>query len=160
MNINITLFGQMITFAIFVFVTMKFIWPNLNKALEDREHKIMQGLQAAEKGQQKLKMAEDFVKRKEAETKLHCAQLLMEAKHQAEKILESAIIQANDKKKEIIASGNTELEKKHFKLVQDLKKQLATLITLGAEKILDTHLDDAEHNHIILDISNKLYGTK
>ena len=57
MNINITLFGQMITFAIFVFVTMKFIWPNLNKALEDREHKIMQGLQAAEKGQQKLKMA-------------------------------------------------------------------------------------------------------
>ena len=160
MNINITLFGQMITFAIFVFVTMKFIWPNLNKALEDREHKIMQGLQSAEKGQQKLKMAEDFVKRKEAETKLHCAQLLMEAKHQAEKILESAIIQANDKKKEIIASGNAELEKKHFKLVQDLKRQLATLITLGAEKILDTHLDEAEHNQIIIDISNKLYGTK
>lgn len=160
MNINITLFGQMITFAVFVVITMKYIWPSIMQALADRENKIMQGLQAAEKGEQKLKTAEEFVKRKEAETKLHCAKMIMEAKKQSEKIIETAITQANSKKQEIIESGNIEIERKYLKLVQSLKEQLATLITLGTEKILEKKLDVVEHQHIIVEISNKLYGRK
>lgn len=160
MNLNITLFGQIITFAVFVIITMQYIWPYLMQALVDRENKIMQGLQAAEKGEQKLKTAEELAKRKEAETKLHCAKMIMEAKKQAEKIIDLAVQQANSKKQEIIDSGNIEIERKHAQLIQGLKEQLANLITLGTEKILEKRLDVVEHQHIIVEISNKLYGRK
>jgi len=160
MNINATLFGQMITFAIFVWFTMKFIWPYLIKALAERENKIIQGLQAAEKGQQKLNMAEDFAKRKEAETKQYCMQLVVEAKKQAIHIMDLAVAQAKTKKEEIISSGRIELEREQLKLKQDLKEHLAQLIVIGAEKILENHLDQAKHQNILLEVSNKLYGTK
>ncbi len=160
MNINVTLFGQMFTFAILVWVTMKFIWPYLMKALVERENKIIQGLQAAEKGQQKLNMAEEFAKRKEAETKQYCIQLVGEAKKQAAHIMELAVVQAKSKKEEIIASGRIELTKEQLKLKQDLKEHLAKLIVIGAEKILESHLDSTKHQSILLEVSNKLYGTK
>ena len=160
MNINVTLFGQMITFAIFVWFTMKFIWPYMIKALTDRENKIIQGLQAAEKGQQKLNTAEEFAKRKEAETKQYCVQLIAEAKKQAVHIMDLAVVQAKTKKEEIIVSGRVELEKEQLKLKQDLKEHLAQLIIIGAEKVLENHLDQTEHQNILLEVSNKLYGTK
>lgn len=159
MNINLTLLGQMITFAIFIWVTMKFIWPNLIKALNDREDKIINGLQAAEKGQQKLAIAEEFAKRKENETKQNCFRMIAEAKKQAEHIIEAAIIQANIKKEEIIMDGNRELEQNRLKVMQELKEKLAQLIIIGAQQIIEQHLDQTQHQRILLELSNKLYGT-
>jgi F-type H+-transporting ATPase subunit b len=159
MNINLTLLGQMITFAIFIWVTMKFIWPNLIKALNDREDKIINGLQAAEKGQQNLAIAEEFAKRKENETKQNCFRMIAEAKKQAEHIIEAAIIQANIKKEEIIMDGNRELEQNRLKVMQELKEKLAKLIIIGAQQIIEQRLDQTEHQRILLELSNKLYGT-
>lgn len=160
MNINITLFGEMITFAILVWITMKFIWPNLMTVLTERENKISQGLQAAEKGQQKLVMAEAFAKRREEETKRRCTYLLAQAKKQAEQIVETAVIQAASKKEEIIQSGYLELEKIKLKLIDELKGHLSQLIIVGAEKILESNLDPEKHQQILLEISDRFYGTK
>lgn len=161
MNINATIFGQMITFAIFVWVNMKFIWPKLNTALIKRERKISQGLQAAEQGQHKLQMAETFAKNKEAETKKYCAQLINEAKKQAEHILELAVIQAKNKGDEIIKEAHINIEKEQIKLQKALKDHLADLIIYGAEKIITDHLNlnKEQHKHILLNITNNMYDT-
>lgn len=160
MNINVTIFGQMITFAIFVWINMKFIWPKITSAITDRENKILQGLQAAEQGQQQLKMAEKFAKQKEAETKKYCSQLIGEAKKQAEQLLELAVIQAKNKGDEIIAAAHINIKKEQIKLQKALQDHLSDLIISGAEKIIEAHIDKEQHKHILLDINNKMYGTK
>ncbi len=160
MNINATLFGQMITFAIFVWISMKFIWPKIMDVLTERENKILLGLQAAEQGQQKLHMAEKFVKNKEAETKKYCSQLIAEAKKQAEQLLELAVIQAKTKGDEVLEDAHINIKKEQLKLQKDLKEHLADLIIMGAEQIIETHLDKEQHQRILLDISNKIYDTK
>ena len=101
-------------------------------------------------------MAEDLAHRKEAETKQRCMQLVAEAKKQAAKIVELAVIQAKTKKDEIIASGYVDLEKEQLKVKQALREHLAELIVVGAEKILEKELNQTLHQDILLDISNKL----
>ena len=160
MNINATIFGQMITFGIFVWINMKFIWPKITSVLTERENKILQGLQAAEKGEQKLNTAKRLAKEKEAETKKYCAQMIAEAKKQAEQLLELAVIQAKQKSEEIIKNAEIDIKKEHIKLQKALQDRLADLIIYGAEKIIETHLDKQQHNNILVDISNKIYGAK
>jgi F-type H+-transporting ATPase subunit b len=160
MNINATIFGQMITFGIFVWINMKFIWPKIMSVLTERENKILQGLQAAEQGVQKLDASKRAAKEKEAETKKYCAQMIAEAKKQAEQLLELAVIQAKQKGEEIIKNTHLDIQKEHIKLQKALQEHLADLIISGAEKIIETRLDKQQHNNILIDISNKIYGAK
>lgn len=160
MNINATIFGQMITFGIFVWINMKFIWPKIMSVLTERENKILQGLQAAEQGEQKLNAAKQAAKEKEAETKKYCTQMIAEAKKQAEQLLELAVIQAKQKGDEIIKNAHIDIKKEHIKLQKALQDHLADLIIYGAEKIIETRLDKQQHNNILIDISNKIYGAK
>ena len=85
--------------------------------------------------------------------------MIAEAKKQAEHIIEAAIIQANIKKEEIIMDGNRELEQNRLKVMQELKEKLAQLIIIGAQQIIEQHLDQTQHQRILLELSNKLYGT-
>lgn len=160
MNINATIFGQMITFGIFVWITMQFIWPKIMSILTARENIILEGLQAAEQSQQKLQQAKTLAKDKEAETRKYCAQLITEAKKQAEQILELSVIQAKHKGDEIIKNAHIDIQKEHIKLQKAMQDRLADLIISGAEKIIEIRLDQEQHNNILRDISNKLYGTK
>ncbi len=160
MNINATIFGQMITFGIFVWITMQFIWPKIMSVLTARENIILEGLQAAEQSQQKLQQAKTLAKDKEAETRKYCAQLITEAKKQAEQILELSVIQAKHKGDEIIKNAHIDIQKEHIKLQKAMQDRLADLIISGAEKIIEIRLDQEQHNNILRDISNKLYGTK
>lgn len=157
MDLNATIFGQMITFAIFIWINTKFIWPKILSALNERENKILSGLQAAEQGQQKLQQAEEFNKQKELETKKYCNLLIVEAKKQAEQILELAIIQAKNKGDEIINNAQLQIQKEKTKLETQLKNNFVDLIIKSTEKIIETHLEQEQHKKIIMNISNKIY---
>lgn len=157
MHINATIFGQMITFSIFVWVNIKFIWPKILLILNERENKILSGLQAAEQGQLKLKQAEEFYKQKEVETKQYCNLLIMEAKQQAEQILELAIIQAKNKGDEIINDVQVQIQQEKLKIEQELKNNLIDLIIKSTSKIIETSLEPEQHKKIIINISKQIY---
>ena len=157
MDLNATIFGQMITFAIFIWINTKFIWPKILSILNERENKILSGLQAAEQGQQKIQQAEEINKQKELETKKYCNLLIVEAKKQAEQILELAIVQAKNKGDEIINNAQLQIQKEKIKLETQLRNNLVDLIIKSTEKIIETHLKQEQHQQIIIDISNQIY---
>jgi F-type H+-transporting ATPase subunit b len=142
MNINATLFGQMITFAIFVWFTVKFVWPLLHKALETRKQRIADGLQAAEKGHRDLELAEH-----------KAAEMLKDAQQEIEKALAQShkegdtIIQQAKQKALALNQHERDVMKTEFKqhqqqLKTQLQTQTASLVIDCAEKFIKQKFDE------------------
>lgn len=121
MNLNLTLFGQMITFALFVFVTMRYVWPPMQKALEERRAKIAEGLEAAERGKHELELAQHRI-----------TDQLRESKHQAAMILE----QANQKAARIIEEGKETARSEGHRLVEIAKAEIVQEYQAAREKLM------------------------
>lgn len=149
MDINATLLVQMITFALFVWFTMRFVWPPISKALEDRQATITNGLAAAERGQRELELA-----------KLRVSELLKEAKEQSASILERSNKQAaqliEDAKNQAKAEGEKQLSLAKEQLAQEvnqakdvLRQQVAALAVMGAEKLIEKNFDEAANQGLI-----------
>lgn len=156
MDINATLFGQMITFAIFVWFTMKVVWPILEQQLEERKKRIADGLVAAEKGHQLLKDAEKEIKERLVETKNHAEQIIAEAERQSLEIIEEARQQALKEREDIVNSGNAEVAQAIHKAKSDLQKQLAGLVISGAEKIIKRSVNENDHQELLADLIKDL----
>lgn len=156
MDINATLFGQMITFAIFVWFTMKVVWPILEQQLEERKKRIADGLVAAEKGHQLLKDAEKEIKERLVETKNHAEQIIAEAERQSLEIIEEARQQALKEREDIVNSGNAEVAQAIHKAKSDLQKQLAGLVISGAEKIIKRSVNENDHQELLTDLIKDL----
>lgn len=150
MNLNVTLFGQMITFAFFVWFTMKYIWPPMLKALEDRKQKIADGLAAAERGKHELELAKQKSIELLHEAKIQAAHIIEETHKRAAQLLEEAKDSAQNESKRLLAAGSAEIEREKNKARQELKGQIAKLAMTGAEKIL-AHNIDAAANSALLD---------
>ncbi|USE36244.1 F0F1 ATP synthase subunit B [Endozoicomonas sp. SCSIO W0465] len=156
MNLNATLIGQSIAFAFFVWFCMKYVWPPLTKALSDRQQKIADGLAAADKAEKDLAQANDKV-----------AELLKEARAEAQGIIESANKRANqivdDAKQQARAEGNrlkaaaaAEIEQEANRAREALRSQVASLAVAGAERILGEHLDEAANSKLVDDLAAEL----
>ena len=149
MDLGPTLFGQMITFAIFVWFTMKFVWPLLEVALEERKKKIADGLAAAEKGHEELALANEKTKRKLKKTKEHCHFLILEAEKQREKIIEKAKIEARQERDDMLASGKIQLVQATHLAKMELQTQLAEIVVKGAEQLLKRSIKEADHTQLL-----------
>lgn len=149
MDLGPTLFGQMITFAIFVWFTMKFVWPLLEVALEERKKKISDGLAAAEKGHEELALANEKAKRKLKKTKEHCHFLILEAEKQREKIIEKAKIEARQERDDMLASGKIQLVQATHLAKMELQTQLAEIVVKGAEQLLKRSIKEADHTQLL-----------
>lgn len=150
MEINLTLIVQMLVFAAFVLFTMKFVWPPLAKALEERQDKIADGLAAAERGRKELELAQHRIKDDLKQAKAQTAEILEKANKRAAQILEEAKEAA---KKE--AQVQAKIAQEHLALQvsqakEELRKQVAQLAVTGAEKILNKEID-AKANSALLD---------
>src|SRR5579862_2246838 len=106
MDLNATLLGQMITFALFVWFTMAIIWPILSKQLDERKKTIADGLAAGEEGRRMLASAEEAANAKIQEAKMHCYKLLEEADQEATAILENARMQTRKERDDIFGGGH------------------------------------------------------
>lgn len=149
MNINATLLGQLFTFAILVWFTMRYVWPPIAKAMYEREKKIAAGLEAAERSKQELEMAEQTVMGMIREAKIEAAQILEQANKKSVKVLEEAKEHAREEQKRIIALAQEEISREVSRTKEELKKQLAHLAIAGAEKIIRHQLDPAKQQALL-----------
>jgi F-type H+-transporting ATPase subunit b len=149
MELNLTLLGQMITFGIFIWFTMRFVWPMLESALDERKKKITDGLAAAEKGHKTLEKAEDQVKHALNESKVRCAQIIEDANKQATQILEEAKVQAQREHNDIVEAGHANVKQAMNQARTELQTQVANIVVLGAEKILARSVNADDHREML-----------
>lgn len=156
MDINLTLLGQTIAMVVFVWFTMKFIWPHVMNAIEERQTKIADGLAAAERGQQSLDSAKE-----------EAAAIVGEARKQASGILDQAHARAN----EIVAEGKAEgarererqlqaaraeIEQEANRAREELRGQVSAIAVASAEKILMREIDPRTHEDILTRLAAEL----
>jgi F-type H+-transporting ATPase subunit b len=155
-HINATLFGQMITFAIFVWFTMRIIWPMLSSALMERKKRIADGLAAAEQGNKILSEAEEKARAKIQEAKQHCYKIIEEADLEVVDMIAKGRAQAQKERDEIIASAMSDLARAVKQAKADLQDQVAALIVIGAEKILERSINPEDHKQMLNSLAKKL----
>lgn len=156
MDLNATLLGQMITFAIFVWFTMRVVWPLLNSQLEARKQTIADGLAAGEQGRKVLAGAQQESQQKINEARQQAAKIIAEADHQASMILEQAREQARKESADIVAAGHVAVDNALKKARKDLQSQVAEIAIMGAEKILQRSITPADHEQALRDLAKNL----
>ncbi|SFA94823.1 F0F1 ATP synthase subunit B [Azotobacter beijerinckii] len=156
MNMNLTLFGQTIAFAIFVWFCMKYVWPPLTQAMQERQKKIAEGLDAAGRAQQDLKLAQEKVSNTLRETREQAAEIIELANKQANVIVEEAKEQARAEGERLIAGAKAEIEQEVNRAKDALRTQVAALAILGAEKILESKVDTKAHNKLVEKLASQL----
>lgn len=156
MNINMTFFGQMITFAILIWFTMKFIWPPLNKAIEERQQKIAEGLAAAEQSQKNLAQAQQSVDAELRAARTKANEIIEQAHQRANQIIDQAkndaIAEANRQK----SAAEAEIAAASNRAREELRKQVSTLAVTGAEKLLKREIDANAHKALLDELAAQL----
>lgn len=156
MNFNATLIGQIIAFAVFVWFTMKFVWPLLLKQMQDRETRIADGLAAADKGQQALIDAERRRVELVNEGKHQSADIVNSAQKRGDEILEESKSNAKSEAERLILAAKAEIDRERSQARENLKREVAVLALAGAEQILMREVDKNAHNAILAKVSSEL----
>jgi len=155
-NINLTLFGQTIAFAIFVWFCMKFVWPPITAAMQARQKKIAEGLDAAGRAQRDLQLAQEKAAQTLRETKEQAAEILDKANKTANAIVEEAKQQARSEGERLLASAKAEIDVEVNRAKDQLRAQVAALAVAGAEKILESSVDAKAHNDLVAKLASQL----
>ena len=156
MNINATLFLQAIVFAILVWFTMKFVWPPITKALDERAEKIAAGLAAADKAKSELSSANKRVEEELAKSKGESAVRLADAERRAQGMIEEAKAKATAEGSKIIAAAKVEAEQQTVKARESLREQVAALAVKGAEQILRKEVNATVHADLLSRLKTEL----
>lgn len=149
MNINATLFLQAIVFAILVWFTMRYVWPPLTKALDERALKIAEGLSAADKAKAELAGANRQVEQQLSAARTDAAQRLADAERLAQSMIEEAKSKASDEGAKIVAAARAEAEQESVKAREALRSEVAALAVKGAEQILQREVDATVHADLL-----------
>jgi F-type H+-transporting ATPase subunit b len=156
MNINATLFVQLVVFFIGAWVTMKYIWPPLIKSLEERQKKIADGLAAAERGNRSLDEAQRHIAKLEADARASGAARAAEAEKQAAAIVEAAKKDAEAERARILAQAKVDAEQEMARAKNALRDQVAVLAIAGAEQILKREVNAQVHADLLGQLKAKL----
>ena len=149
MNINLTLIAQLVSFAVFVWFTMRFVWPPLVQAMDERKAKIADGLAAAERGAHEQELAEKRAAETIAQAKQQAAEIKANAEKQASMIDEEAKNKAQEEGSRQLAAAQAEIEQETNKAREQLRGKVAELAVVGAEKILRKEIDANAHKDIV-----------
>jgi len=155
-NFNATLIGQIISFAVFVWFTMKFVWPLLLKQMQDRETRIADGLAAADKGQQALVDAEKRRAELVNQGKYQAADIVNQAQKRGDEIMEESKMNAKSEVERLILAAKSEIDRERSQARENLKRDVAVLALAGAEQILLREVDKNAHNEILAKVSSQL----
>jgi len=148
-SINATLIIQMIVFLLLVAFTMKFVWPPIVKALDERAAKIADGLSAADKAKAELSAANTRVEQQLSAARDDAAKRLADAERLAQQIVEEAKGKANEEGAKIIAAAKAEAEQEAVKAREALREQVAGLAVKGAEQILRREVNAGVHAELL-----------
>ena len=156
MNINATLFGQAIAFAMFVYFCLKFVWPPIVNALREREKQIADGLESASRAEKDLELARKSAAEKLREAKDQASDLVAHAHKRAAGIVDEAKEQANEERAKILAAAKAEIEQESNRAREELRTAVSTLALEGAGKILQREVDAKAHADLLDDLVKQL----
>lgn len=149
MNINLTLFGQMVTFAFFVWFCMKFVWPAIINVMEERQKKIADGLDAADRAMRDLELAQNKATDQLKEAKQEAAGIIDSANKRASQIVEEAKEQARVEGDRLKTAAQAEIEQEVNRAKEELRAKVASLALAGAEKILEGSINDQVNRDLV-----------
>lgn len=156
MNINATLIGQSIAFFIFVVFCMRFVWPPLVAAISDRQRKIADGLNAAEKAKADLVSAQHTVEQELTVAKAKAATIIEQANKTASNMIEEAKIQAQTEGERIRQQARDSIDQEIHQARENLRSQVAELSVMGAEKILQEKVNQETHASMLNQLAARL----
>ena len=149
MNMNATLIGQLIAFAVFVIFCMKYVWPPLLAAIEERQKTIADGLEASARAEKDLELAQKRATEQLRDAKQQAAEIIEQAKKRANQLVDEETQRGHAEREKIINQGYAEIEAERNRAKEDLRKQVAALAVVGAERILQREIDAAAQDDIV-----------
>ncbi|WP_025733257.1 F0F1 ATP synthase subunit B [Carnimonas nigrificans] len=149
MNINLTLIGQIITFVIFVWFCMKYVWPPISGALAEREKKISEGLNAADRAREELERAKAEAEQILRETREEASHIVEQARSRSNKMVEEARENARAEGQRMIDNAHSEIEQELQSAKAALRAQVSSLAVRGAERILESSVDEKQHADLL-----------
>jgi F-type H+-transporting ATPase subunit b len=155
-NLNATLFVQFVVFFIFVGVTMKFVWPPVMKALDERAERIANGLAAADRGKAEMAAAEKRIAAELAATRDESAKRIADAEKRAAAIIEDAKQTASSEAARIVEAAKADAEQQVTRAREELRGQVAALAVAGAEQILKREVNAAAHADLLNRLATEL----
>ena len=156
MNINLTLIGQLVTFVVFVWFTMKFVWTPIMGALDARRKEIADGLAAAERGQHEQELAKERAKEELHAAKQQAAEIVNQAHKRANEIVEEAKNDAKAEGDRILTAAQAEIEQEVNRSREALREKVAVLVISGAEKVLQKEINADVHKDVVENIAGQI----
>lgn len=156
MNLNATLLAQTVVFFILAVFTMKFVWPPLIRALDERQKKIADGLAAAERGRQDLQSAEARALDIEKKARERANEIIAAAEKRAAAMVEEAKVNAKAEADRVTAGAQAEIAQSAQRARDELRRSVASLAVAGAEKILRREVDQKAHAAMLAELEKEL----
>jgi len=156
LDINLTLIGQTIAMIVFVWFCMKFIWPPILNAIEERQEQIAEGLAAAEKGQDKLLQAQAEADEIVADARKQATSILDQAHARANEIVAEGKSDGVKERERQLTAAKAEIEQEANKAREELRGQVSAIAIASAEKILRREIDDKAHEDILGKLAQEL----
>ena len=156
MNITATLIGQSITFLLFVFFCMKYVWPPLLSVMEAREKRIADGLDAADRASKDLELAKNKVVEQLKEAKTQAASIVEQANKRASQIIDEAKGKAEEAADQLKAAAHAEIDREVSQAREKLRGQVAHLVLVGTEKVLGEKVDAKSHTAMLDKLASEL----
>jgi F-type H+-transporting ATPase subunit b len=156
MEINATLLGQLITFIVLVGFTMKFVWPPIIKAIQDRQARIADGLSAAERGVHELELAQHKSLEILKDAKIQAADVLEQANRRAGRIIDEAKERAREEGEKLIEIAQGEIAQETLSAKLALRDDIAHIVVKGAEKIIQQKIDPKANEHLFHQLLNEI----
>jgi F-type H+-transporting ATPase subunit b len=156
MNLNLTLVAQAITFTVFIWVTVKFIWPYMLRAIEARQKTIADGLAAAEQGKRSLEVSSRQADEEVKKARERAAEVLAQAERRAAQMVEEAKNAAREEGNREKAAAKAEIEQEVTRAREHLRDHVASLAVAGAERILRREVDAKAHAELLDAIKKQL----
>ena len=149
MNINATLIGQAIAFFLFVVFCMKFVWPPILQALEERKKKIADGLAAAEHGKHEQVLAEERAKELLREAKEQAGEIITRADKRAAEIVDESKDDARAEGERLLTAARAEIDQELNRVKEELRGQVVAIAMAGAGKVLEREVDESVHAELL-----------
>ena len=156
MNINLTLIGQTITFIVFVWFCLKFIWPHIVKAMEDRKTQIAEGLAAGERGRHEQELGEQRAVEVIREAKEQAKEILAQAHKRGDEIIDEAKADGRTEGERMVRAAESEIEQQMNQAREQLRAEVVKLALQGAEQVLGSEVDERVHTEQLTRLAAQL----
>lgn len=156
MNINLTLFGQLISFLFFIWFCKKFVWAAIINSMEERQKKIADGLDAADRASRDLELAQEKALERMKEAKQEASAIIEQANKRANQIVDEAKEQARAEGDRLKVAAQAEIEQEMNRAKEELRSNVASLALAGAEKVLKANIDESANRALVDDLAAQL----